>query len=276
MADARAAVHAQLASMEELRPLLGALRALAATRYHEAQHVLPGVQTYEAVVSRACARAMGSLPTGPPQRGAQSEPLTVLFGAEHGFVGAFDDRLLDAVVGHPGTLVVVGVRACAHARERGLAIEAGFNAGSSTAGLSSAVVEICEALTEDLLENQARPVEVVFARCIQDGRTTVARENILPPPLSSEVDGAGLPPLLNLPSDILVDRLADEYLLARLTRAATESFAAENASRLEILANAQRHIDERIQRLARTEHHLRQEEITAELLELLAGRGLPP
>jgi F-type H+-transporting ATPase subunit gamma len=276
MADARAAVHAQLASMEELKTLLGALRALAASRYREAQRILPGVRTYEEVVSRACARAMASLPAGAPSRRARPAPVTVLFGAEHGFVGAFDDRLLEAMVGRPGTLVVVGARACGHARERGLTIQAGFDAASSVAALSSAVVEVCEALTEDLLQGQATPVEVLFARRARDGRTTVERESILPPPGPGASGGAGLPPLSNLAPAALVDRLADEYLLARLTRAATESFAAENASRLEILANAQRHVDERIERLARTEHHLRQEEITAELLELLAGRGRGP
>jgi F-type H+-transporting ATPase subunit gamma len=50
-----------------------------------------------------------------------------------------------------------------------------------------------------------------------------------------------------------------------------ESFASENAARLETMSAARRNIDEVLERLTARERQLRQEAITAELLDIVAG-----
>ena len=52
-----------------------------------------------------------------------------------------------------------------------------------------------------------------------------------------------------------------------------ESFASENAARLETMSAARRNIDEVLERLTARERQLRQESITAELLDIAAGSG---
>lgn len=53
--------------------------------------------------------------------------------------------------------------------------------------------------------------------------------------------------------------------------AALESFASENAARLEIMASARLNIDQKLDELSGQERLLRQEQITAEVQEVTSG-----
>ena len=64
---------------------------------------------------------------------------------------------------------------------------------------------------------------------------------------------------------------ADDRQSAALARAALESFAAENWARLETTHAAQNNIDRRLGELRRRERSLRQDEITTELMDVVAG-----
>ena len=60
--------------------------------------------------------------------------------------------------------------------------------------------------------------------------------------------------------------------IAQVFEAIAESFAAENAARLAVLQAANVHLSDMLADLRRTENVLRQDEITAEVLELIGGR----
>ena len=62
-----------------------------------------------------------------------------------------------------------------------------------------------------------------------------------------------------------------EHLYIALFRAAAESLASENASRLASMQAAERNIDERLETLGVRYRHTRQESITEELLDIIAG-----
>jgi len=66
-------------------------------------------------------------------------------------------------------------------------------------------------------------------------------------------------------------RLAEEYVYAALVGAAMESFAAENDARLATMQSARQNIAETLENLHGAAVRIRQEEITAELLELVTG-----
>ena len=56
-----------------------------------------------------------------------------------------------------------------------------------------------------------------------------------------------------------------------LMLALTESFASENASRLQFMQGADHSICDKVEGLTRSSRQLRQEHITSELLEVVAG-----
>ncbi|MEO6354208.1 MAG: F0F1 ATP synthase subunit gamma, partial [Burkholderiaceae bacterium] len=62
-----------------------------------------------------------------------------------------------------------------------------------------------------------------------------------------------------------------EYLFVSLFRACAESLASENASRLAAMQRAEKNIDELLEDLNRTFHHLRQSGIDEELFDVVSG-----
>ena len=74
------------------------MRAMAAARVQEAQAALEGTRSYAQIIGDAIAEALPLLPE-PPGRGIAAKGAArglVLFMAEHGFTGAFNDQLADA------------------------------------------------------------------------------------------------------------------------------------------------------------------------------------
>jgi F-type H+-transporting ATPase subunit gamma len=79
------------------------------------------------------------------------------------------------------------------------------------------------------------------------------------------------PPSKTLPPQILLERLAAEYVFAQLCQAAMHTFEAEIEARMLAMASAKTNIGSKLSRLSQRERHLRQEEITSEIIELAAG-----
>lgn len=82
---------------------------------------------------------------------------------------------------------------------------------------------------------------------------------------------ATIPPLHQIPAELLLHKLICELLPTELMLALTKSSAGENAARLQIMQSADCNIGDKLERLTAQSRHLRQEEITCELLEVVAG-----
>ena len=100
----------------------------------------------------------------------------------------------------------------------------------------------------------------------------VVRRAILPlaPEILARRTGAGRP-LHQLDPGLLLRQLAGEYLFAEITGAAMKSFAAENVMRLNVMNAAHQRIDAKLEDFRGREHTLRQESITAELIDAVVG-----
>jgi F-type H+-transporting ATPase subunit gamma len=69
----------------------------------------------------------------------------------------------------------------------------------------------------------------------------------------------------------LLENLTAEYVYARLCEAAMYAFAAENQARMEAMSSASNNIDRTLGQLKQHANQVRQEEVTAEIVELAAG-----
>jgi ATP synthase len=78
-------------------------------------------------------------------------------------------------------------------------------------------------------------------------------------------------PLLNLTPEVLLSELTADYLLAQLCSAALNAFAAENAAQMTAMEAARHQVERQLASLQATERHVRQAEITAEIIEPAAG-----
>lgn len=269
-------LRARLQSLGELNGVVRALRSISAARVQQAHGVLDSIRQYTAVIQDALGDAAEGLtparePTPPRGRGG----FVVVFGSEHGFVGAFNERLFDvaALELKPGDqLFVVGARAVLAANERRARVSFSCSMASQVGGIDEVALRVAEALAHGEGEPATGRVVLVYTR--GSGSTwRIVTEVLLPFDVGPYVSRGGKRPvpLSNLSRETLLDGLVAELLFAELAHAAAESFASENTARLAAMESASDNVARKLDELRRIERELRQEEITTELMEVVTG-----
>jgi F-type H+-transporting ATPase subunit gamma len=264
-------LKARISSLLDLQSLMRAMRALAASHVQEAQAALEGIRKYAVVIEDAIAEGVNLLPAKAVSAtaGRQLDDLLILISSEHGFVGGFNERLIERAVAtlkDGQQLGVVGLRGFQLLAEHGVATVWNEAMATQVGGVLGAARRVAAHLSG------VSRVELIFGAYRRGGRYEIETRRVLPldPSLLVRADGRS-PPLHHLTAELLLQQLAEEYLLAELSRAIMESLASENAARLQVMEAADRNIDTRLQRLEVRSHTLRQDLITAELLDLMTG-----
>lgn len=266
-------LQARIESLHDLRDLIRAVRALAASHVQEAQAALPGIRGYVEVVEDAIAEGAAllsgadaqSLFRGPNGGGAA----LIVVCSEHGFAGAFNERLLDLAEANSEAgrqLIVIGRRGDLLARERGLTVAWSAPMATHIGGVLGVTRSVADRLSA------VSSASIVFGSYRRGGDFEPEIRSILPldPALLTGAARRG-PPLHHLEPALLLRRLAGEYLFAEITHAVMESLASENGARLRVMESADRNVGDKLDGLQRQERNLRQESITAELLDVVIG-----
>ncbi len=276
MAERMADLVAQIESVRQLDAVVTAMRGIAASRAQKGRSLLPGIEAYTDVVSRAIGHALSLQPTEPvaAARDGGVRRGIILFCAEQGFVGAFSERVISAAAGEltDATVFLLGTRGIAFAKERGVA--PGWNAPMATnaAAIPDLANRLAEAIYDRIASEGLTKVDIVYSRMGKEGRIDIDRHSLLPIDFSRFTrPSTGRVPLTNLPPPLLLERLAAEYIYAQLCQAAMHAFEAENEARMMAMAAARTNIDIKLGDLTQRERRLRQEAITAEILELATG-----
>jgi F-type H+-transporting ATPase subunit gamma len=271
--DRLADVSARIGGIRQLGAVVNAMRGIAAARAQQARAQLVAVDSYAATIARAIGRALAAAPaTGPPHQ-ADRRAL-VLFCAEQGFAGAFSERVLDAVAAdlEGCALFLIGSRGRALAAERGVAAVWNGAMPSHSAGVPKLADRVAEALYARIAAGHIDRLDAVFSQWRPAHGIHIERRRLFPFDLSAFPRAAdSVPPLLNLPAAALLGALTADYVHALLCEAALHAFAAENEARMEAMGAARGQIERQLAALQATERRVRQEEITAEIIELAAG-----
>jgi F-type H+-transporting ATPase subunit gamma len=276
MAERMADLVAQIESVRQLDAVVTAMRGIAASRAQKGRSLLPGIEAYTNVVSQAIGYALSVLPAEPaeaPHDGHLRHGL-ILFCAEQGFAGAFNERVVEATTGDLGdaTVFLLGTRGAAFAREKGISPTWTAPMATNADAIPDLANRLAEAIYARIASEGLAKVDIIHSRMGAEGRVDIDRHSLLPIDFRRFVrPSAGRVPLTNLPPPILLERLAAEYIYAQLCQAAMHAFEAENEARMMAMASARTNIDEKLGDLTRFERQLRQEAITTEILELATG-----
>lgn len=284
-------IERHVASMEELQRIVGAMRAIASMRMQEAVRALPSVREYGDALADAVHEALtiirdesrGAGDDGgghmDPTRAAAPRACRraiVLFASEHGFVGGFNQRLIEAMesdLAVTDTLMLVGGRGAVFATERGHAAAWTHPLATRLAGVPETVRLLEEALLPRITNGEVVRAEVIFSRHHPDGRLAVERQRLFPLELGAAHPGrSAFAPLHDLSGPELLEKLTAAYLFAQLTEAATEALAAENAARFAAMESARDNVGRKLETLRLDASRARQEEVTTELLDLVTGQ----
>ncbi|MGN6284985.1 MAG: F0F1 ATP synthase subunit gamma [Afipia sp.] len=276
MTERLADIATQIQNVRQLEAVVTAMRGIAASRAQKSRTLLAGIEAYTEVVSRAIGRALTLLPSNaiaqPSRR--RSKLGLILFCAEQGFAGAFSERVLDAAADDVGAAVnlIVGTRGSVIARERGIESSWSVSMVTRVDAIPSFANRLADALYRHVASGTVARIDVLFSRAMPGAGIIVDRHSVLPIDFRRFVEPVGKQaPLTTLNPQILLERLAAEYVYAQLCQAAMHAFEAENEARMLAMASAKTNIGSRLASLSQRERQIRQEEITTEIVELAAG-----
>ena len=264
--------EARHASVEKLQAVVGAMSGIAAAHSQHARGLLPSYRAYAEAIGQGLAEAVAlARPVSGGRKPAAR--IVVVFGAEHGFAGDFSGRLLQLAAPAPtDRLFVLGARAISTAEQRRLSPRWTGPAASQASAVPATARQAADALYEALSADPSAAVDLVFASAAAGAPYGPVRRPILPLDLAVlQARPRGPAPLIDLPPGRLLEAVVGEHVFAELALAALESFASENAARLATMQSAKFNIDRKLESLTALERQLRQDVVTAEVLEVVSG-----
>jgi F-type H+-transporting ATPase subunit gamma len=267
-------VTARIDGIGQLGSVVNAMRGIASARAQAARGALVAVDSYATTIGVAIGRALAAASPPPPSPRRRSARLALaLFVAEQGFAGAFSERVIEAAGDLADARVfIVGARGAALAAERGLAVHWRAPMAAQPQGVARLADRLLAAIEAPIAAGEVDRVVVVFSVWRPGEGVRVERRRLFPFDLTAFAPPTGAAaPLMNLPPDTLIRDLAFDFLHAQLCDAALNAFAAENEARVETMAAARREIDRQLDELRATQRLVRQDEITAEIVELATG-----
>ena len=261
-------IVARRQSLENLHELVDALRTMAASHAREAGEALAGTRRYRAVIEGAVTAAAALPGAAPPSGQEGAGRVLIVLGSEHGFVGGFNQRIVERALAAraPGErLILVGQRGAMRADENGLPVDDLLPMTTHVRGIAAVARRLADRL------GAVAQARIVYAAARAGAQSDVQVQQLLPAAPAAAETGNRLPPLHHLPPRDLLARLWQELLFAEVANALMESLASENGARLHAMEAAGRNIGRRLDQLRQREAIVRQEEITADLIEIVSG-----
>lgn len=274
MTDRLAETRARIDGIRQLGAVVNAMKGIAAARARSAHAAIQAVDSYATTVAEAISSVLGPSPgpAAPPGDPARGRTGLLVFCAEQGFAGAFSERVLDSIADDlpASSLFLIGTRGLSVAAARGLVALWSAPMSSHTPGIPKLADRIVKEIYRALDAGHLDFLDVVHAGWAS-GHVVVRRQSLLPIDLSHLPPPGATRPLTQLATGALIDSLSGDYLHALVCKAALHAFAAENEARMEAMSAAGSQITRELGVFEATLRQVRQEAITAEIIELGTG-----
>lgn len=268
-------VSARIDGVRQLGSVVNAMKGIAAARASNAREEIKAVDSYVATIAAAISDVLD--PTSPSSTrisGGQADGISglLIFCAEQGFAGPFSERILNSIQDDLSatSLFLVGSRGRSIAAERGLDPVWSAPMSSHTLSIPKLASQITMAIDQALSKGLFERMEMVHAGWAS-GRPQVIRQVLFPIDLSALSLPRTTSPMTQIPTDTLLKSLSGDYVHALVCKGALHAFAAENEARIEAMSASSTQITRELSDLEATLRQVRQEAITAEIIELGTG-----
>lgn len=297
MTDSVASLSRKITSAQELESVVRTMKAMASSSISQYENAVHSLDDYYRTVQlglSACFQQHNSphIITNNHQKDSAAIGV-IVFGSDQGLVGQFNEVMASFVTNAlaalpsnklPGNKIVwiVGERLQSRLADSSLVgdkltIKNNFMLPNSinaiTAFVGDMLIEIEAQREQGIIEQ----VYLFHHRPQANSIYTPVSQQLLPLGETLQQNLAGVKWPTNNLAEVLPERkqtlsaLVREYLFVSLFRAAAESLASENASRLAAMQRAEKNIEEQQKVLNRTFHRLRQSDIDEELFDVVSG-----
>lgn len=277
----------RIASAEDLHAVVRVMKALASVNIRQYERTVESLRDYSRTVERGLQVVLRGHPEGiATEPGVGGRCAVLVFGSEQGMCGSFDERVanfaLEQLAGTGGTrrdhhILAIGTRVAARLADAGWAVAGRFPVPAAASGVTPVVHDLLLAIEEARSQGGIDRFLLVHHRPVAGGTSLPTRLPLLPLDRAwLDRLGRNLWPSRSLPTystdwRLLFAALVRQHLFVTLTRALAESLASENAARLASMQAAETNIREHLAGLTARYHRERQQAITDELLDIVAG-----
>ncbi len=277
----------RIESAEDLYSVVRVMKALAASSIRQYEKAVESLAEYTRTIE---AGLQIVLRNRPEAIAAESLPGRrwgfIVFGSDQGMCGSFNEQVatfaleqVNAVTEkeEDRTVLVVGARLLGRLADAGCAVTERFPLPSTVSGITSAVYDVLLKVEELSFQKGIDQFLLVHHSPSARAGPGPNKLQLLP------IDRAWLRnlatrswasrslPMFTMDWRRLFSALIRQYLFVALYRAFAESLASENASRLASMQAAEKNIESHLSRLTIDYHRGRQQSITEELLDIVAG-----
>jgi len=271
----------QLESIRVLSDIVAAMRDLAAICVRHAEAAVRATRPYAELVETALDEAMKQADLQQADRPADASAVAVVFTSEQGLCGAYNDRVVRRALEFmreapgPKQLVAIGRRGRDLLALQGAKAALSLPGPTNLEAIRNQVLELAAQVFELYSERGASELFFVYNAYAGMGRFQETVRQVLPVSAgdlqASRERAFSYEPILTAPPRELLGQLIEEYFFIEFYRGLLESHASENGARLASMTTATTNIEERIVALTRRFQSVRQEDITAELLDVVSG-----
>lgn len=269
-----------IATARQIKDIVRTMKVMAAVSIRQYERAVASLAEYSRTVEmglQVVIHHTGILPK-LSKPGARAG---IVFGSDQGLCGRFNESLLDFVAGRLSDgghtrLLAVGVRADKGLEARGYLVEECFFVPGSVAGITLTVQQMLQKI-EAWQQEGVTEVVLYYHKNSGRGRSKPVSQRLLPLDVGhlrrlgrKAWPGRSLPDYSMTPGALLA-ALLRQHLFITLYRACAESLASEHGQRLVSMQLAEKNIGERLETLSKSYQQLRQEVITDELLDVIAG-----
>lgn len=278
----------KIQSAEDLLSVVKTMKGLAAVNIRHYEHAVEALFEY----SRTVEMGLHVLLSGRSDRAISARHPAVdrlgvvLFGSDQGLCGQFNERIVDYTLSELAdapessgrqSLLTVGARSAVLCDEARQPVEAVLSTPGGIAGISPLVQELLFYIERWRMRDYIDRILIFHNRPVGTSGYMQISVQMLPVDLEwlRSLAQARWPsrvlPTFTMDWDQLFAALIRQHMFVMLFRACAESLAAENAARVASMQNAEGNIEDRLEELNRSYHRQRQNQITAELLDIVSG-----
>ena len=291
MTETQQALRQQLDSLDDLQSIVRTMKALAAASIRQYEQAFESLSLYERSVELGLGvmlrqYGVGSL-VSPPQHSVRAGPsIAIIFGSDHGLCGRFNEQIAEhartdlaqrSVKTNQHKILTVGVRLASQLQAQDVPVHKQVALPSTAEQITTTVQDILQWIDE-VRGRAPMPDVVIYAN--QPGERLDAEPSaraLLPLDieyfytLGRHRWPSRRQPVAFMDTHVLASTLIRQHLFVRLFRACAGSQASEQASRLSAMQSAESSLDERTDSVTNAHRRLRQDAITSELLDIVAG-----
>ena len=283
------ALARKLETLGDLRDVTRTMKALSSSSVRQYDHAVEALDAYYRTVELGLHVVLRRHARPEPPRRARAGPAdvaVVVFGSDYGLCGRFNDIVCEHALAHLEALEIpqkrrrllaVGGKVAASLERSHQPVQERLFTPGSAGGITGTVTSILVTIEDWQEEHGVETVWLFYNRQAAKGRYEPAALRLLPVDAERfrHAEQVGWPtrvlPTFSMDADALLSALLRQYLFVALSRSCAESLASEHNARLVAMQSAGKNIDEAIETTQAEHRRLRQEQITAEMLEVVTG-----